>query len=114
MLFGLQSDIPDRALPDAFRTLLVQQTTALEALLRYAHDTIDTIRASRQLLPQEQTTRVDTLAQEVSERLTILKDHNWQIQAQLEAFERLLGQQGNPILAYTVERVKEVLAANLR
>ena len=33
MPFGLQSDLPDRALPDALHAVLVQQTAALEALL---------------------------------------------------------------------------------
>jgi hypothetical protein len=114
MPFGLQSDLPDRALPEAICSLLVQQTEALEPLLDYAQHTIDTIRANGELSPQEQTTRVDALAQEVFERLTALEDQNTQVRMQLEAFQQLLRQQGNPILAYTVEGVKEVLAANLQ
>jgi hypothetical protein len=112
MLFGLQSNIPDRALPDALRTLLVQQTEALEALLDHAQDTMDTNRANASISAQEKTTRIDALAQEVSERLNTLEDQNAQIQTHIEEFQRLLGQQGNPILAYTVGRVKEVLAAS--
>ncbi len=69
MPFNLQSDIPDRALPDALQLLLVQQTEALEALLQYTRDTVDTIRAHGNISPQEQTTRVDALTQEVSERV---------------------------------------------
>ena len=113
MPFSLQSDIPDRALPDAFHSLLVQQTEALEALLHYAQGTIETIRATGDMSPQEQTTRVDGLAKEVSERLIALEDQKSQMQAQMEEFQRLLRQQGNPILAHTVERAKEVLAVNL-
>jgi DNA-binding FadR family transcriptional regulator len=56
---------------------------------------------------------VDALSQDVSERLTTLEDQNAQMQAQMEEFQRLLRQQGNPVLAYTVERVKEVLEQNL-
>jgi DNA-binding FadR family transcriptional regulator len=63
--------------------------------------------------PQEQTTRVDALAQEVAEQLTILEDQHRQMQTDLEEFQRLLRQQGNPILAHTVERVKEVMEHNL-
>jgi polyhydroxyalkanoate synthesis regulator phasin len=99
MPFGLQSDIPDRALPDALQRLLVQQTEALEALLRYAQDTMDTIQANGDMSPQEQTTRVDALAQEIAEQLTVLEEQHSQMQAQLEEFHRLLRQQGNSILA---------------
>jgi polyhydroxyalkanoate synthesis regulator phasin len=112
MSFDLQSDIPDRALPDALRTLLVQQTEALEALLHYAQDTMDTLRANGDMSPQEQTTRVDALAQEIAAQLTVLEDQNSQMQTRLEEFQRLLRQQGNPILAHTVERMKEVLVGN--
>ena len=112
MPFGLQSDIPDRALPDALRSLLVQQTEALEALLHYTQDTMDTFRAHGETSPQEQTTRVDGLAKEVSERLIALEDRHRQMQTHLEEFQRLLRQQGNPILAHTVERVKDVLVMN--
>jgi hypothetical protein len=114
MPFYLPSDLPDRALPDALRTLLVQQTEALETVLHDAHNSMDTIRANGHLSPEEERTRVDAIAKEVSERLTALEDQNTQVRMQLEAFQQLLRQQGNPILAYTVERVKEVLAANLR
>src|SRR5215510_10221846 len=113
MPFGLQSDIPDLALPDALRSLLVQQTEALEALLQYTQDTVDTLRAHGEMSPQEQTTRIDGLTKEVSERLIALEDQHRQRQTHLEEFQRLLGQQGNPILAHTVERVKEVLEQNL-
>jgi hypothetical protein len=113
MPFGLQSDIPDRALPVALHSVLVQQTEALEALLHYAQGTIETIRANEERSPQEQTTRVDGLAKEVSERLIALEDQHRQMQAQLEGFPQLLRQQGNSILAHTVERVKEVLEQNL-
>src|SRR5262245_56837385 len=113
MPFGRQSDIPDRALPDAHRSLLVQQTEALEALLHYTQDTMDTFRAHGETSPQEQTTRVDGLAKEVSERLIALEDQQSHMQGQLEEFQQLLRQQGNPILAYTVERVKGVLEHNL-
>jgi regulator of sirC expression with transglutaminase-like and TPR domain len=113
MSFGLQSDLPDRALPDALRTLLVQQTNALETLLQYAQDTIATLHINRDVSPQEQTTRVDALVQEVSKRLSELEDQNAQMQTQIEEFQRLLKQQGNPILACTVEQVKEVMECNL-
>src|SRR5262249_631154 len=108
MPFGLQSDIPDRTLPNALQLLLVQQTEAFEALLHYAQDTLETIRANGDMSPQEQTTRVDGLAKEVSERLTVLEDQHRQMQVHLEEFQRLLRQQANPVLAYTVERAKEV------
>ena len=113
MPFGLQSDIPDGALPDALRSLLVQQTEALEALLHYTQDTMDTFRAHGETSPQEQTTRVDGLAKEVSEWLIALEDQQSHMQAQWEEFQQLLRQQGNPILAHTVERVKEVMERNL-
>jgi len=113
MPFNLQSDIPDRALPDALQFLLVQQTEALEALLQYTQTTVDNIRAHGERSPQEQTTRVDALAQEVSERLIELANKKVQMQTHMEGFQRLLRQQGNPILAHTVERVKEVLQANI-
>ena len=112
MPFGLQSDIPDGALPDALRSLLVQQTEALEALLHYTQDTMDTFRAHGETSPQEQTTRVDGLAKEVSERLIALEDQQSHMQGQSEEFQQLLRQQGNPILAHTVERAKEVLVMN--
>jgi hypothetical protein len=73
---------------------------------------MDPIQAHGDRSPQEQTTRVDGLAKEVSERLIALEDQHRQMQAQLEEFQRLLRQQGNPILAHTVERAKEVLAVN--
>ncbi len=113
MPYNLQSDIPDRALPDAFRTLLVQQTEALEALLHYAQGTMETIRANGDMSPQEKPSRVDALAQDVAERLITLEDQHIQIQTYLEEFQRLLRQQGNSILAYTVDRAKEVLQANI-
>jgi DNA-binding FadR family transcriptional regulator len=113
MPFDLQSDIPDRALPDALNSVLVQQTEALEALLHYAQGTMDTIRANGDMSPQEQTTRVAGLAKEVSERLIALEDQHRQMQTHMEGFQRLLRQQGNPILAHTVERVKEVMKRNL-
>ena len=47
MPFGLQSDILDRALPDALHGVLVQQTEALEALLHYAQGTGDTKGADK-------------------------------------------------------------------
>src|SRR6266478_10238746 len=112
MPFTLQSDIPDSALPDALRTALSQQTKALEALLQYANDTKETMRANGHLSLQEKTTQVNALAKEVSERLIALEDQHRQMWAQLETFQQLLRQQGNSILAYTVERVKEVLHAN--
>jgi hypothetical protein len=112
MPFGLQSDIPDRVLPDALHSILVQQTEALEALLQYTHHTMDTIRANGDMSPQEQTTRVDALTQEIAAQLTVLEDQNRQMQVQMEEFQRLLRQQGNSILAHTVERVKEVLVVN--
>src|SRR6266516_2873274 len=68
MPFDLQSDIPDRALPDALRSVLVQHTEALETLLQYTQNTVDIIRAHGEMSPQEQTMRVDALAQEVAER----------------------------------------------
>jgi uncharacterized protein (DUF342 family) len=114
MPFGLQSDIPDRALPDALHAVLVQQTEVLEALLRYAQGTIETIRAHGDMSPQERTTRGDGLAKEISERLIALEDQHRQIQTHLEEFQQLLRQQGNSILAYTVERVKEVLVGNCK
>jgi DNA-binding FadR family transcriptional regulator len=73
---------------------------------------MDTIRANEDMSPQEQTARVDGLAQEVSARLIALEDQHRQRQAQLEEFQRLLRQQGNPILAHTVERAKDVLVGN--
>jgi len=109
----LQSDIPDRALPDALRSVLVQHTEALETLLQYTQNTVDIIRAHGERSPQEQTTQVDALAQEVAERLMELANKQVQMQAQMEEFQRLLRQQGNPILAHTVERVNEVLVVNL-
>src|SRR5262245_41141348 len=102
MPFNLQSDIPDRALPDALQLLLVQQTEALETLLQYTQDTIDTLLANGDMSPQEQTTPVDGLAKEVSELLIALEDQQRQIQTHLEEFQQLLRQQGNPILAHTV------------
>jgi len=114
MPFDLRYDVSDRALPNVLHSILVQQTEALEALLRYAQDTMDTLRANSDMSPQEQMTRVDGLAKEVSERLIALEDQKSQMQAQMEEFQRLLRQQGNPILAHTVERAKEVLAVNLR
>jgi DNA-binding FadR family transcriptional regulator len=113
MSYALQSDIPARALPDALRTVLSQQTKALEALLHYAQGTMDLIQAHGDMSPQEQTTRVDALAQEIAEQLTVLEDQNSQMQAQMDEFQRLLRQQGNPILAHTVEQAKEVLVVNL-
>jgi DNA-binding FadR family transcriptional regulator len=113
MSFDLQFDIPDRALPDAFRTFLVQQTEALEVLLQYAHDTKEAIRANGHLSLQEKTMQIDALAKEVSERLIALEDQHRQMWAQLEIFQQLLRQQRNLILAHTVERVKEVLEQNL-
>ena len=92
---------------------MIQQTEALEALLQYTQDTMDTIRASGDVSSQEQATRVDDLAQEVTERLSALEDQNAQMQTQIEEFRQLLRQQGNPILAYTVERVQEVMEHNL-
>jgi hypothetical protein len=74
---------------------------------------MDTIQADRDLLPQEQTTRVDGLAQEVAERLITVEDQHIQIQTHLEECQRLLRQQENPILAHTVERAKDVLVGNL-
>src|SRR5215813_13261383 len=109
----LQSDISDRALPDALHFLLVQQTEALEALLQSVQGTIEVIRANGDMSPQEQTTRVDGLAKEVSEQLISLEDQHRQMQTHLEEFQRLLRQQGNPILAHTVERVNEVLVVDL-
>jgi hypothetical protein len=113
MPFGLQSDLPDRALPDALHAVLVEQTKALEALLHDAQGTMETLRANEDMSPQAQTTRVNGLAKEVSERLISLDDQHRQNLAQLESFQHLLRQQGNSILAHTVERVKEVLVANL-
>jgi len=113
MACDLQSDIPDRALPDALRTLLVQQIKALEALLHDTKDTLDTLPAHGSLLAQEKTSRVDALAQEVAERLITLEDQYIQIQTHLEEFQRRLRQQGNSILTHTVERVQEVMERNL-
>ncbi len=104
---------PNRALPDALRTLLIQQTEALEALLQYTQNAMDTIRANGSLSTPEQTAHVDALAQEVSERLIDLADKKVQMQTHLEEFQRLLRQQGNSILAYTVDRVTEVLQTNI-
>ena len=56
---------------------------------------------------------MDALAQETAERLITLEDQHIQIQTHLEEFHRLLRQQGHPILAHTVEWVKEVLQANI-
>jgi DNA-binding FadR family transcriptional regulator len=113
MPFDLQSDIIDRALPDALRTVLSQQIKALEALLQYANETKETIRGNGHLSLQEKTTQIDALAKEVNERLIALEDQHRQMWAQLETFQHLLRQQGNSILAHTVERVKEVLERNL-
>ena len=113
MAFDLQSDIPDRAHPDAFHAVLVQQTEALEALLHHAQGTMETLRANEDRSPQEQTTRVDGLAKEVSQRLFALDDQHRQQLAQLESFQHLLRRQGNSTLAHTVERVQEVLQANI-
>jgi DNA-binding FadR family transcriptional regulator len=113
MPFDLQSNIPDRALPDALHFVLVQQTEALEALLQYTQDTMDTLRAHGETSPQEQTTRIDGLAKAVSERLIALEDQQRQMWTQLETFQQLLRQQGNPILAHTVDRVKEVMERNV-
>ena len=113
MAFDLQSDIPDRALPDALRSLLVQQTKALEALLQYADSTMETMRAHGHRSLQEQTAHADALAQEVSERLISLDDQQRQMWAQLESFQQLLRRQGNSILAHTVERVQEMLERNV-
>jgi len=110
---NLQLDIPDRALPDALQRLLVQQTEALEALLHDAQGTMEAIRANGDVSPQEQTTRVDGLAQEIAEQLIVLGDQHIQIQTHLEEFQQLLRQQGNSILAHTVERVNEMLERNL-
>jgi DNA-binding FadR family transcriptional regulator len=63
--------------------------------------------------PQEQTTRVDALAQEIAAQLIFLEDQKSQMQAQMEEFQRLLRQQGNSILAHSVEQVKEVMERNL-
>src|SRR5215471_5411225 len=106
MPFGLQSDIPDRALPDALRSLLVQQTKALEALLHYAQGTLETVRVNGDMSLHEQMTRVDSLAQEIAEQLTVLEDQHRQMQTHLAEFQGLLRQQGNPILAHIVERAK--------
>jgi hypothetical protein len=62
---------------------------------------------------QEKTTQIDALATEINEQLIILEDQQRQMWVQLETLQQLLRQQGNPILAYTVERVKEVLERNL-
>ncbi len=35
-----------------------------------------------------------------------------QVERQMKEFQSMIRQQGNPILAYTLERVKEVLDAN--
>jgi hypothetical protein len=113
MPFDLQSDIPDRALPDALRTVLSQQTKALEALLQYANDTKETIRANGHLSLQEKTMQVDALAKEVSQWLIALEDQHRQMWAQLETFQQLLRRQGNSILAHTVERAKAVLQTNM-
>jgi len=74
---------------------------------------MDTIRANGSLSTPEQTAHVDALAQEVSERLIDLADKKVQMQTHLEEFQRLLRQQGNSILAYTVDRVTEVLQTNI-
>jgi DNA-binding FadR family transcriptional regulator len=113
MPFGLQSDLPDRALPDALHAVLIEQTAALEALLHDAQGIMETLRANEDMSPQAQTTWVDGLAKEVSERLNALEDQQRQMQAQMEQFQRLLRQQGNPILAHTVERVQELLERNV-
>jgi DNA-binding FadR family transcriptional regulator len=108
-----ECSLPDRALPDALRTVLVQQTEALEALLQYAQGTMETIRGNEHVSLQEKMTQIDALLTEVNERLIILEDQHRQMWAQLETFQQLLRQQGNPILAHTVERVKEALERNL-
>jgi len=74
---------------------------------------MEAIRANGDVSPQEQTTRVDGLAQEIAEQLIVLGDQHIQIQTHLEEFQQLLRQQGNSILAHTVERVKEMLERNL-
>jgi DNA-binding FadR family transcriptional regulator len=63
--------------------------------------------------PQDKTTQIDALAQEIAAQLTVLEDQHRQMQAQMEEFQRLLRQQGNPVLAHTVEQAKEVLVVNL-
>jgi DNA-binding FadR family transcriptional regulator len=108
-----ECSLPDRALPDALRTVLVQQTEALEALLQYAQGTMETIRGNEHVSLQEKMTQIDALLTEVNERLIILEDQHRQMWAQLETFQQLLRKQGNPILAHTVERVKEALERNL-
>jgi hypothetical protein len=112
MPFNLQSDLPDRALPDAIRSLLIQQTEALEALLLHAQDTVATLRARVHLSPQDKTSCLEALATEVTKRLAELEHKNVQIKQQIEEFQRMLSQQGNPILSYTLERVREVLDGN--
>jgi DNA-binding FadR family transcriptional regulator len=74
---------------------------------------METLRANEDMSPQAQTTRVDGLAKAVSERLIALDDQHRQNLAQLESFQHLLRQQGNSILAHTVDRVKEVLERNV-
>lgn len=113
MPFGLQSDIPERALPDALRALLVQQVEALTALLQDAHNAAEALETRKHLSPQERAQHQNLLLQDIIERLTMLADKNVQTMHQIDEFQRLLKQQGNPILTYTLERVKEVLQANL-
>jgi hypothetical protein len=54
----------------------------------------------------------DALSQEVTERLAAVEDENVRIMQQIGDFQSMLRQQGNPILAYTLERVQAVLQTN--
>ena len=56
--------------------------------------------------------QVDALAREVSEQLIAREDQHIQTQRRMEVFQQLLKQQGNPILEYTVERVRDVHTGN--
>lgn len=112
MAFGLHYDIPDRALPDALRTLLVQQATALEALVSHTQHTVNVMRESAELAEPDKAERLAALAHDVSEQLTGLEEQRSQIEQNIREFQGLLRQQGNPILAYTLARVEEVLASN--
>jgi hypothetical protein len=85
MKFGLQSDIPDRALPETLRSLIVQQTEALATLLlkQYAQDTSDAIQANKDITAHEKAQRLALLADETSQRLGALERQNVEMERQI-------------------------------
>ena len=112
MPFDLQSNIPDRALPHALQTYLAQQVNALEALICDAQAQSDVIRANEHLTDHDKVERLATLTTETNQQLTELEHKNIEIERQIGEFQDLVRQQGNPILGYTLERVREVMEGN--